>query len=106
MILLMLGLSPIFIISIYLGHAEEGLGAWACAGILTIGVRTHWYLRGYAWFWPIIGFITLIQVPFVILVPWSNVHFSYIGLLPAAVLDYAIIYGSFKLAEHVAKAMK
>ena len=98
-ILAMLSLSPIFFLSIYLGHVKQGLGAWACAGVVTIAVKTFWTLRHRAWFWPVVLFAILIQVPFVLLVPWDNRNLSFISLLPAGVLDFAIVYGSFKLAE-------
>lgn len=95
-------ISYIFL-SAYLGHFKEGLGAWACAGIVMIAVRTRWELRGRAWFWMIVVFAILVQVPFVLLVPWDNRHLSFISLLPAGVLDYAIVYCSFKLAEKIMK---
>jgi hypothetical protein len=102
-ILAMLCLSPIFFLSAYLGHFREGLGAWACAGIVTIAVRTRWDLKGDTWFWMIVVFVILVQVPFVISIPWNNRHLSFVSLLPVRVLDYAIVYGSFMLTEKLMK---
>jgi hypothetical protein len=98
-LLAMLCLSPIFFLSIYLGHLKEGVGAWICTGIVLVTARTRWDLRGHAGYWAVVIFALLIQIPFVLFVPWDNRHLSFVSLLPVGILDYVIVYGSFKLLE-------
>ncbi len=73
-LLAMLCLSPIFFLSIYLGHVKEGVGAWICTGIVLLTAKTHWDLRKHSWYWTVVIFALLIQIPFVLFVPWDNRH--------------------------------
>jgi hypothetical protein len=102
-IVTMLCLSPIFILSICVGHIKEGLGTWICSGILLAAARTRWDLRNRSWYWIILVLSIPLQIPFVLLVPWDDRHWSYVTLIPVAVLDYSIVYASFKLVDRLAR---
>jgi hypothetical protein len=91
-ILAMLCLSPIFLFSVYLGHPKEGAGIWACAGIVLIALRPHWNSHRSVWFWIVVSTAVLVQVPFVVFIPWNNSDYSSVSLLPMGVLDYGIVY--------------
>jgi hypothetical protein len=90
---------PVLLLFIYLGKWETGIGAWICTGLVLLIIRIRWDLRRHVWFWIAIVFAALLQVPFVLLVPWNNRSLTGISLLPIGVLDYAIIYGLIKLIE-------
>jgi hypothetical protein len=46
---------------------------------------------------------TILIVLHVLLVPWSSKSYPGFTLFPIAVMDYAIVYGTIKLVEKVAK---
>jgi len=94
---------PVLVVFAYLGKWEMGIGAWICIGLVLLVARTHWDLRGSLWFWVSIAFSVVLQVPFILLVPWNNRSLSGISLLPVAVVDYGIVYGCMKLAEKAGK---
>jgi hypothetical protein len=94
---------PVLLIFVYLGKWQMGIGAWICAGLVLIVVRSHWDLRGSFWFWLSIGVALLLQVPIILLIPWGNRGLSGISLLPVAVVDYGLVYGCVKLAEKMMK---
>ncbi len=99
----MLCSSPLGLLFFYLGGPARGIGAWICAGIILIAMRARWDLRNHLWFWMAILTAVILQVPFILFVPWMDSHLSHVSLLPFGILDYAIAYGCIKLAE---KAMK
>ena len=101
-LLAMLLASPVFLFFIYLHKVEEGIGAWICAGIVVVSIIVRWDLRSSVWFWVAISIGALLQVPFVLFVPWTNRYMSFVSFLPFGLLDYALVYGCIKLAEKVA----
>ncbi|MHB1937685.1 MAG: hypothetical protein ACYCOR_13995 [Acidobacteriaceae bacterium] len=100
-LLAMLLASPVFLFFIYLHKVEEGIGAWICAGIVVVSIIVRWDLRSSVWFWVAISIGALLQVPFVLFVPWTNRYMSFVSFLPFGLLDYALVYGCIKLAEKV-----
>jgi hypothetical protein len=95
--------SPIMILFVFLGKWEIGIGAWGCLTLVLLVVRTHWDLRTSPWFWASIAFSTVLQVPFILFIPWGNRDVTGITMLPVGLLDYGIIYGTVKLAEKMIK---
>jgi hypothetical protein len=102
-LLAMLFASPVFFLFAYLGKVEEGIGVWICFGMVAAAIIVRWDLRGSAWFWLAVLIAVLLQIPFVVFVPWSNRHMSFVSFLPFGVLDYAIVYGCIKLAEKLTR---
>ena len=94
---------PVMVILACFGKWEMGIGAGICAGIVVLIVKSHWDLRGSPWFWLSIGVAILLQVPIVMLIPWGNRGLTGMSLLPVAVVDYGLVYGSVKLAEKMTK---
>ena len=94
---------PMLFLFAYLGRWETGIGAWICIGLVLMVVRTHWDLRKHGSFWGAIAFVTLLQVPLIMLIPWGNRGLTGISLLPIALLDYGFAYGCVKLIEKVIK---
>ena len=90
---------PILIVLAILGKVWLGFGAWICTGLVILVARTRWDLRRHIWFWMIIVFAELLQMPIVLLMPWSNRSLTWFSFLPVAVLDYGIIYGCVKAVE-------
>ena len=102
-LLAMLYTSPIMMLFAFLGDWQRGLGAWICAGIVLLVIRTRWDLKDRGWFWMTVVITGFLQIPLVRYVPWSNTNLSYASLLPIGLLDYALVYGCVVLAEKVAK---
>lgn len=94
---------PILFVFSFFGKWETGIGAWVCIGLVLMVVRTHWDLRTSLWFWASIAFSAVLQVPFILLIPWNNRNVTGISLLPVGLLDYGIVYGCVKLAEKMMK---
>ena len=102
--LILLATSPIGIIvallSFFYGlDAWIGFGAWTCLALIVLVGRTRWDLRRHVWFWMIMVFAGLLQIPIVLFVPWKDRNLTWITFLPVAVLDYGLIYGCLKLIE-------
>jgi hypothetical protein len=97
--LILLCSSPILIAFAILGNVHLGFGAWICTVLVMFVVRTRWDLRRHVWFWIIIIIAELIQIPIVLVIPWSDRNLTWITFLPVAVLDYALVYGCIKLIE-------
>jgi hypothetical protein len=93
--------SPILILFIYIGDERRGSTAWFSAIMISIVIRTFWRLRNRVWFWITIGFIVLLHVALIILVPWPFKQLSYVALLPIGILDVFIAYGILRLMERV-----
>jgi hypothetical protein len=95
--------SPMMVLFVFLGKWEMGIGAWGCTALVLMVVRFYWDLRTSPWFWASIGFSAVLQVPFVLFVPWGNRDVTGITILPILALDYGIMYGAIKLAEKMTK---
>ena len=93
---------PVLLIFVAFGKWEMGIGAWICAGLVGLVMKSHWDLRESSWFWLSICVAILLQVPIVLLIPWGNRGLTGISLLPVAVVDYGLVYGCVKLAEKMA----
>jgi hypothetical protein len=97
---------PILIVLAILGKVWLGFGAWICTGLVVLVARARWDLRRHIWFWMIIVFAELLQIPIVLLMPWNNRSLTWFSFLPVAVLDYGIIYGCVRLVEKTMRAGK
>jgi len=95
--------SPIILVFAYLGEFEQGLGVWACAGIVVHLVRVHWDMKKNRWFWMAIMLAILLQIPFVVFVPWSDRYMSMVSLLPFGILDYFIVDRCLEQADKLTK---
>lgn len=99
----MLCLSPIPLVFVCFGQYQTGVGAWVCSGIVTMAARVRWDLRNHIWYWVVLAFGVLLQVPLIVLIPWTNGKLNYFNALPIAVLDYLVLYGCIKLVEKLLK---
>jgi hypothetical protein len=98
-LLSMLVTSPIFILFVCLKRFDQGLGVWICSGIVVGSIMIWWDLRKSVWFWVAITVAVLLQIPFVLFVPWADRYMSFVSLLPFGFLDFVIVYGCIKLSE-------
>lgn len=78
---------------------DTGIGAWICTTLVIWVMRTHWDLRKSPWFWASIVLATILQIPFILLVPWGNRDVTGVSILPVGLLDLGMVYGCVKLAE-------
>ena len=92
--------SPLFFLFAYFGDSGRGQAAWVSAISLVTAARFLWDLRTRVWFWLTITTIALLHVPLIAFIPWPLKQLSYVALLPAGFLDFAIAYGIIRLLEH------
>jgi hypothetical protein len=95
--------SPLFILFNYLGDPGRGQAAWVSAGGIAIAARFLWDLKNRVWYWITLVIIVLLHVPMILLISWPFKQLSYIALLPAGLLDFAIVYGIIRLVERAMK---
>jgi len=95
--------SPLYFLFLYLGSPGRGRTAAICAYAVLTGVRVFWDLRRRVLFWVSMAIVVLCHVPLILLVHWTNNSYPGVVLLPAALLDYAFVYGAFKLVDKVTK---
>ncbi len=62
-------------------------------------VRANWSCKEHAWFWATVAVMIAIHVFLISRVPWTSKSYPGYTLLPLAMLDYGMVYGSLKLAE-------
>lgn len=97
-LILMVCLSPIFLAGIYSGHKDVGAGTYICSAMIVVVGRIYWGLRNHAWFWIVMILAALLQIPFVLYVPWLRFKVTFLALLPIGLFDYAAIAGALRLA--------
>lgn len=97
--LILLCSSPILLVSAIVGKVWLGFGAWICCGLVVLVVRTRWDLRRHLWFWLVIIFAGLLQMPIVLWMPWNDKNLTWITFLPVAALDYVLVYGGIRIVE-------
>jgi len=90
----------------YVGGAAEARAASICAGMVITCVWMRWDLRKQTWFWVTVAVLSLLQVPLVTMVPWTNKNYPGVVLLPGALLDLGVIYGGIKLVEKLLRGSR
>jgi hypothetical protein len=85
----------------YVSDSARGRVAAICAAMIMTAVWMRWDLRKRAWFRVTIVMLVFIHLPLVMALPWTNKNYPGIVLLPGALLDLAIVYGSIRLVEKV-----
>jgi hypothetical protein len=93
--------SPLFFLFTYFGDPGRGRAAAICAFVILLCGRIFWSLRRLALFWLALTIVALGQVPFIVLIRWTDRDYPGVVLLPVAFLDFAIVYGVFKLVEKI-----
>lgn len=104
--LILLCSSPIVIGFAIVGKVWLGFGAWICCGLVVLVVRTRWDLRRHLWFWLVIIFAGLLQIPIVLWMPWNDRNLTWITFLPVAALDYVLVYGAIRVVEKMMRRDK
>ena len=94
-------LSPLYFIFRYFDDSGRGLAATLCAIAVTFAARNCWEFKKYIWFWITIVFLVALQVPIVLLIPWTNRSYPAAARLPFVALDYGIALGCIKLVAKV-----
>lgn len=77
----------------------KGRAAAISAAMIVTAVWLRWDLRTHMWFWTTIIFLVLLHVLLILFIPWSNIDYPGVVLLPQALLDLAAVYGCIKLVE-------
>jgi len=98
--------SPVIIVFAILGKFDQGIGAWICAGLLAASAIVWWDLKQSVWFWIVIAAASVFQIPFILFVPWTNTHMSFVSLLPFGFLDFIVLYWCMSQVEKAAKRLR
>jgi peptidoglycan/LPS O-acetylase OafA/YrhL len=80
-------------------NAAWGMGA--CTGALIFAAKIRWELRDKWWFWLALFVGALLQLPLVLLLPWSDRYLTGIGAMAFALPGFLMAYGCIFLAEKV-----
>ena len=91
--------SPLFILFAHFDDPGRGMAAMIGATIIVTAVRYFWDLRNHHWFWMTATFIVSFHAALVLLIPWPDVDYRGVQLLPFALLDWWIVYGTIRLVE-------
>ena len=82
------------------GNPGRGRAAGLCASIFFMTIWLRWDLRTKFWFWLTLGFLVAAHLPMLLLVRWTDTSYpGGYGLIPAALVDLAIVYGPIRLIE-------
>ena len=92
-------------VAVFFSIPNPAMGRAAAISITMIvtAVWMRWDLRKRIWFWATIAVLVLLHVPIILLVPWSNVNYPGVVLLPQALLELAVAYGCVKVVERAMK---
>jgi hypothetical protein len=97
---------PLFFVFAYFGDPGRGQAACVCAVSITFAASFFWEPRTSIWYWATLAVIVLLHTPVILLVPWPMKQLSYIALLPAAVVDFAVVHGSLRLVRRLIQKYK
>jgi hypothetical protein len=89
--------SPLYFLYAYFGDPGRGRTAAICAFVIISIARGFWNSRNRIWFWITLTIVVLLHVPLILLVSWSNTNYPGVVLLPLGLLDFAFVYGCYKL---------
>jgi hypothetical protein len=102
-ILMVICTLPIWAAYIYLGDPGRGQAAWASSVAICFAARFFWDLRNRGWFWVTLTIIVLLHLPLILLIPWPDIHLTYIAALPFVFADFGIAYGIIQFTENLAE---
>jgi hypothetical protein len=93
-------LAPVFLLFVVLDKADMGLAACIVLGMAMIAIRLRWRLRKHFWFWAIISFILVLQVPLLSIVRWPQGKApTLVYTMPVGIAEFLLIMGAIGLAE-------
>lgn len=103
LLIVILCMVPLFFLFALSGDPGRGREAAISGGLIAMAIKARWDLRKYAWFWAIAAVLIALHMFLVFRVPWTDKSYPAYTLLPFGMLDYGIMYGTFKLAEVMMK---
>lgn len=92
---------PLFLLFAFIGDPGRGRAAVIGAGVLMTAVRASWSSRTHTWFWAVSTVVIALHVFLLFRIPWTAESYPGYMLLPFALLDYGVVYGSFTLAANL-----
>jgi hypothetical protein len=92
---------PIFFLFAVMGDPGRGRAAGISVAVGMTAIRACWNLRNHVWFWVTVAIMIGLHTLLIVLVHWTSASYPAFSLLPVALSDYGIVYGSFKLVEKV-----
>ena len=97
-----LAVSPVFFLFAALGDSGRGRAAALCAFVVVSCARLFWDRSEHVWFWLTLAMTVACHVPLILLIPWTDKSYPGVVLLPAGLLDFAIVYRTFKAIDKIA----
>lgn len=89
----------VFFVFAYFGDPGRGQAAAVGGAAIALATRFFWDLRNRAWFWTTIVIVAVCHVPLICFISGPLKQLAYIALLPACLLDFAIICGLLRSIE-------
>lgn len=84
------------------GNPGRGRAAGLCATIFFLTIWLRWDLSREFWYWITLALLAAVHLPLLLLVQWTDTSYpGGYGLIPAALVDLAIVYGPIRLIETV-----
>ena len=82
------------------GNPGRGRAAGLCASIFFMTIWLRWDLSRKFWFWITVALLAGAHLPLLLFVRWTDTSYpGGYGLIPAALVDLAIVYGPIRLIE-------
>ena len=71
------------------------------AAVIAVCAKMFWDLRCSVWFWLALTFVAFCNTALIAFISWNSKEYPGIVLLPAALPDFALVYGIFKIVEKI-----
>ena len=94
---------PLFCIFLVLGRPILGVSVCVCAAVVITALRATWAQHRHVWYWVVFAIVLVLQVPFVLYIPWTNHAYRGTAFMAFGFLDFAVVWGAIKLPEKVMK---
>ena len=88
---------PIYILFSSFGNAGLGTVLAYFFGTISFAVRSRWELRRRLWFWIVVSIIAILHLVVILLIPWPNMQFRALVVLPFVAVDISLISYVIKL---------
>lgn len=90
--------APLFCIFLAFGQPILGVSVCVCAAVVITALRATWAQHKHVWYWVVFAIALVLQVPFVLYVPWTDHAYRGTALMAFGFLDFAVVWGIIKLA--------
>lgn len=94
-------LLPIFFFFMHEGREDVGLNVCVCLLGILLAIKVCWELRSRIWFWGIIFFVLVADVPLIFMVRWPQSWVPGLALLPIALVEFLITVSTVRFVRRL-----